>query len=209
MKILIDNGHGQFTAGKRSPDGRFREWFFNREVATRVVSGLKAEGFDAELLVPESDDISLKERVNRINAACLLHGKRNVIALSIHANAAGNGSKWMTAQGWSCYTCKGQTSSDELATCLYDEAEKNFPGRKIRKDWSDGDPDWEENFYLLENTRSTAVLTESFFYDNEDDLRYLESSEGKAAIVRTHIEGLTSYLLQLSTESPNNTQTTP
>jgi len=25
MKILIDNGHGQFTPGKRSPDGNFRE----------------------------------------------------------------------------------------------------------------------------------------------------------------------------------------
>ena len=26
MKIFIDNGHGQFTAGKRSPDGQFREY---------------------------------------------------------------------------------------------------------------------------------------------------------------------------------------
>ncbi|DBA56145.1 TPA_asm: endolysin [Porphyromonas phage phage028a_KCOM2799] len=24
MKILIDNGHGENTSGKRSPDGRFR-----------------------------------------------------------------------------------------------------------------------------------------------------------------------------------------
>ena len=204
MKILIDNGHGQFTPGKRSPDGRFREWFFNREIATRVVSGLKAEGFDAELLVPESDDISLKERVNRVNTACILNGKRNIILVSIHANAAGNGSKWMNAKGWSCYTSKGQTSSDELATCLYEEAEKNFLGRNIRKDWSDGDPDWEENFYLLKNTWCCSVLTESFFYDNEDDLQYLESSEGKAAIVRTHVEGLRSYLQQVSKESQNN-----
>ncbi len=200
MKILIDNGHGQFTPGKRSPDGRFREWFFNREIATRVVSGLKAEGFDAELLVPESDDISLKERASRVNAACLLHGKRNVILVSIHANASGNGLKWMNAQGWSCYTCKGQTSSDELASCLYDEAEKNFPGRKIRKDWSDGDPDWEENFYLLKNTWSTAVLTESFFYDNKDDLAFLESSVGKAAIVRTHVDGIIAYLRDATTD---------
>ena len=200
MKILIDNGHGQFTPGKRSPDGRFREWFFNREIATRITSGLKAEGFNAELLVPEADDISLKERVRRINAACLLHGKKNVIVVSIHSNAAGNGSKWMNAQGWSCYTCKGQTSSDELATCLYAEAEKNFPGRKIRKDFSDGDPDWEDNFYILKYSWPTAVLTESFFYDNEEDLKFLESSAGKAAIVRTHIEGIRAYLNQLSTD---------
>ena len=26
MKVLIDNGHGENTPGKRSPDGRLREW---------------------------------------------------------------------------------------------------------------------------------------------------------------------------------------
>lgn len=204
MKIFIDNGHGQFTPGKRSPDGQFREWFFNREIATRVTSGLKAQGYDAELLVPESDDIPLKERVNRVNTWCFLHGKQSAILISIHANAAGNGQQWMKAQGWSCYTTKGITGSDQLATCLYAEAQKNFPGRKIRKDLSDGDPDWEENFYLLQKTSCCAVLTESFFYDNIDDLRYLESTEGKAAIVRTHIDGIMAYLSEISPASPNN-----
>lgn len=110
----------------------------------------------------------------------------------------------MKAQGWSCYTTKGKTKSDDLANCLYAEAQKNFPGRKIRKDLSDGDPDWEENFYLLQKTSCCAVLTESFFYDNIDDLRYLESTEGKAAIVRTHIDGIMAYLSEISPASPNN-----
>ena len=41
MKIFIDNGHGLMTAGKRSPDGQFREPFYNREIAKRVVSNLR------------------------------------------------------------------------------------------------------------------------------------------------------------------------
>jgi len=204
MKILIDNGHGSDTPGKRSPDGRFLEYLFNREIATRIVNALKAEGYDAELLVPELNDVSLKERVCRINAYCMTFGKQNVIVVSIHANAAGNGSKWMKAQGWSCYTSKGNTRSDELAECLCNEALKNFSGRKLRTDMSDGDKDFEEDFYILKYSRSAAVLTESFFYDNEDDLQYLESSEGEAAIVRTHVEGLRSYLQQVSKESQNN-----
>ena len=61
MKILIDNGHGQSTPGKRSPDGLFREPFYNREIARRVVSDLLDRGYDAELLVPEDDDVSLAE----------------------------------------------------------------------------------------------------------------------------------------------------
>ena len=49
MKIFIDNGHGLMTAGKRSPDGQFREPFYNREIARRVVSDLRDRGLDAEL----------------------------------------------------------------------------------------------------------------------------------------------------------------
>ena len=45
-----------------------------------------------------------------------------LILISIHANALGNGSQWMKAQGWSAYTSKGQTKADILAECLYDAA---------------------------------------------------------------------------------------
>ena len=86
MKIFIDNGHGLMTAGKRSPDGRFREAFYNREIARRVVADLRDRGLDAELLVPEDDDISLVERVRRVNTACFLLGKQNVILVSISDN---------------------------------------------------------------------------------------------------------------------------
>lgn len=195
MKIFIDNGHGLMTAGKRSPDGQFREAFYNREIARRIVADLQDRGYDAELLVPEEDDISLSERVRRINTACFLLGKANVILVSIHVNAAGNGSKWMNATGWSVYTCKGQTASDRLAECLCEAAIKNFPGRRIRMDMSDGDMDWEENFYILRKSLCPAVLTENFFMDSHSDLEYLQSQAGKQAVVDTHVEGIVEYLL--------------
>ena len=68
------------------------------EIVERVVADLVDRGYDAELLVPE-DDVSLEERVRRVNTACFLLGKANVILVSIHVNAAGNGSKWMNATG--------------------------------------------------------------------------------------------------------------
>ena len=194
MKIFIDNGHGLMTAGKRSPDGLFREPFYNREIARRVVSDLRDRGLDVELLVPEDDDISLAERVRRVNAACFLLGKQNVILISIHVNAAGNGSKWLNATGWSVYTCKGQTESDKLAECLCQAAIKNFPGRRIRTDISDGDMDWEEGFYILRKSLCVAVLTENFFMDSISDLEYLQSRAGKQAVVDTHVEGIVEYL---------------
>ena len=194
MKILIDNGHGQFTSGKRSPDGEFREAFYNREIARRIVADLIDRGRDAELLVPEDDDISLKERVRRVNAACLLHGRKNVVLVSIHVNAAGNGSKWMNARGWSVYTFKGNTRADVLATCLAQAAIKNLPGKRIRTDWSDGDIDIEEDFYLLRHTLCPACLTENMFMDCLQDRSFLLSSAGKAAITLLHVEGICDYL---------------
>ena len=194
MKILIDNGHGIQTKGKRSPDGKLLEYAYTRELARQIVATLKARGYDSELLVPEDDDIPLSERVRRTNAHCQALGKSNVILVSIHVNAAGDGSKWMNATGWSCYTSKGQTQSDKLADCLYQAAIKNFPDRRIRKDYSDNDPDWEENFYLLRKTLCVAVLSENFFMDSHSDLEYLQSRAGKQAIVDTHVEGIIDYL---------------
>ena len=201
MLILIDNGHGLETPGKRSPDGKFLEATYTREIARKVVADLKDRGYNAQLLVPETQDIPLSERVRRVNAACLSRtvmpgptGHPNVILVSIHVNAAGNGSQWLNASGWSVYTCKGQTESDRLAGILYEAAIKNFPGRRIRTDFSDGDPDWEEGFYILRKSLCPAVLTENFFMDNHSDLEYLQSRAGKQAVVDTHVEGIVEWL---------------
>ena len=195
MKILIDNGHGIQTKGKRSPDGQLLEYAYTRELARQIVTTLKARGYDAELLVPEDDDIPLSERVRRTNAHCQAFGKSNVILISLHLNAAGYGTKWMNATGWSCYTCKGQTESDRLADCLYKAAEQILENQVIRTDYArDGDPDWEENFYILRHSLCPAVLTENFFMDSLYDRDFLLNEAGKQAIVDTHIEGIIKYL---------------
>ena len=194
MKILIDNGHGQSTPGKRSPDGRFLEFQFKRAIAKQIVDDLRDRGYDAELLVPEETDIPLKERANRVNSNCAALGKENVILVSIHVNAAGNGSKWLNATGWSVYTSKGHTKSDNHATCLAEAAIKNLSGRKICSDWSDGDIDFEESFYLLNRTLCAACLTENGFMDSRESLAYITSRAGKEAITNLHVEGIIEYL---------------
>lgn len=194
MKILIDNGHGVNTPGKCSPDGVFWEYKYTREIAAAVVQHLRYRGFDAQLLTPEEYDVSLRERVNRANTWCSRLGKRNVCLVSLHTNASGNGKEWMSARGWSCYTSRGQTAGDRLADCLYHAAELYLPGHKIRKDYSDGDPDWESDFYILKYSQCAAALSENLFHDNSDDCLYLESVEGRNAIVGLHVEGIVRYV---------------
>jgi N-acetylmuramoyl-L-alanine amidase len=193
MLVLVDNGHGVNTLGKCSPDGKFREYKWNREIAHEVVAELKKRGYCAELLVTEDIDISLAERVRRANNKCNQLGTKNVLLLSIHVNAAGNG-QWLNAKGWSCFTSKGLTKSDKIADELYKVAEELMPTRTMRKEYSDGDADWEAGFYILKNTKCPAVLTENFFMDNRDDLAYLTSAEGRKAIIATHVEGIINYL---------------
>ena len=194
MKILIDPGHGIDTPGKRSPDGLFREYLWNRQVADLILEGLVSAGVDASLVVTETNDVSLKNRVNRVNTICNRLGASNVLLVSIHANAAGNGSAWMNAKGWSCYTPKGKTKSDQVAECLYDAFEEEFQDRKIRKDMSDGDRDWEENFYVLQKSKCPAVLLENFFYDNREECAWMLQEETKKRIASAAVKGIIKYI---------------
>lgn len=194
MKILIDPGHGIDTPGKRSPDGLFREYLWNRQVADLVLEGLLSAGVDATLVVTETNDVSLRNRVNRVNTICNRLGASNVLLVSIHANAAGNGSAWMNAKGWSCYTSNGKTKSDLVAECLYDAFEAEFQDRKIRKDKGDGDRDWEEDFYVLHKSKCPAVLLENFFYDNREECAWMLQDETKRRIAGAAVKGIIKYI---------------
>ena len=209
MIILIDNGHGSNVQGKQSPllegsgldiwsqfteNGRFKEWKYTRVIAEDVVSALTGMGYDARILVPEKNDISLSERVRRVNTICNKYGAGNVLLVSVHANAVGDSSQWMNGKGWEAYTTRGKTKSDVLADFLYKRADSNLKGRKIREDWTDGDRDKEADFYIIKKAKCPAVLTENFFYDNKDDLAYLTSDNGINAVERVHIEGIIDYV---------------
>lgn len=192
MKILIDNGHGSNTAGKHSPDKRLMEWKYTREIATALLARLKDAGFDAERIVTEDTDISLQERVRRVNAVCNKYGAGNVVLVSIHNNAAGGGGgKWKTATGWSgwVYT-KASTRSRMLAQLLYAEAEKRGlkGNRCVPKEKY-----WTANFYILKHTVCPAVLTENLFQDNRQEVDFLLSPEGREQIISLHFDALKAY----------------
>lgn len=192
--ILIDNGHGKETAGKRSPDGKLREYRWTRTAAGKMVEQLKEKGVTAFLLTPGENDVSLQQRVSRVQAYCRQYGAGNVILISVHCNAAGNGANWTTPQGWCAYTTPGTTRADDIAKVLYAHADKCFPGRKIRRNANHDNPDFEEQFYILRKTSCPAVLTENFFMTSVDDYKYLMSAEGMDAVVKCHVDAIIEYI---------------
>lgn len=191
MKVLIDNGHGENTPGKCSPDRRLREWAYTREIADMVVTGLLKRGIDAERIVRENMDVSLSERCRRTNNIYRETGKKAIL-VSIHCNAADNGSSWMGARGWSVFVSpNASANSKQLATCLGNSAESC--GVAIRKQV----PDlmyWTQNLAMCRDTNCPAVLTENFFQDNKEDVEFLLSSAGKQKVAQIHVEGIEAYL---------------
>ena len=190
MKVLIDNGHGENTPGKRSPDGRLREYAYAREIAERLECELRKRGIDAERIVKEELDVPLAERCRRVNE----YKAGEAVLVSIHVNAAGTGDKWMDARGWEAWTSPGTTKADRLATCLYNAVRSL--GIRVREDNSDGDPDKEGHLYILQHTKCPAVLTENLFQDNREDAEWLLSAAGKAAVVELHVRGICEYLMK-------------
>lgn len=188
--VILDAGHGIDTPGKRSPiwaDGsQLFEYEFNRDICSRVAKGLVTLQLRYKFLVHELNDISLQIRCNRANHIAKSEG--DAILISIHGNAGGG-------TGWECFTTPGNTRADSLATFLCNAAEKEFPEKKMRFDYSDGDPDKESQFYILKNTICPAVLTENFFMDTEEDCRLMMSEEGRNRIASLHIEAIKNYLL--------------
>lgn len=197
MKILIDNGHGDNTPGKCSPDGRLREYAWSRECAKRLVAALKKKGYDAELITPEASDVKLQTRVSRVNNICKAVGARNCLLVSIHNNASGSDGKWKDACGWSVFVSKiACENSKKLARMLTAEAMKReLMGNRsvpIQKYWT-----WswtDKDIYILEKSACPAVLTENMFQDHKGDVDYLLSEEGMTELVDLHVDGITKYV---------------
>ena len=194
--IILGTAHLKSTPGKCSPDGKFREYQYSREIVAAVKAILKDLGYNVFVDI-ENDDLNVTQsrelclRCKTVNDLCKVYG--DCIYVSIHVNAAGSDGKWHTATGWEAYTSPGKTKADNLATCLYEAAKKNLKNIKLRTDYSDKDPDKEANLYVLKHTSCPAVLTENLFQDNKSDVEYLLSDKGFNEIVKIHVEGILEY----------------
>lgn len=183
---ILDNGHGDNTPGKRSPQfGEnlpiLYEWEFNRDIVKRIAAMCTNAQIKYRVLVPENNDVSLQARCERANRIYSETGGKCFL-FSIHANAGGG-------TGWECYTTKGETKSDRIAEILANEWRAEFGDQwRIRADYSDGDADKESQFYILQHTKCPAVLSENLFMDNYKDYQFLMTDAGRERIAKVHFE---------------------
>ncbi|SNR14549.1 N-acetylmuramoyl-L-alanine amidase [Tenacibaculum jejuense] len=189
MIVLLDNGHGGLINGEYQTPGKRKDWgnkgiIYEGEFNRAIVSGIAQELTRLKIpyvnITPEYRDVTLETRVNRANK----YPKNECFYLSIHSNAGGG-------HGSEIFTSLGNTRSDAIATIFGEEYQKEFPNRKLRTDFSDGDLDKEEKFYVLMKTQMPAILTESFFMDNfEEFSTLLNTREGRNRIVDYHVKAI-------------------
>lgn len=194
MKVLIDNGHGDppITGGKCSPDKRLKEYYYCREIAQRVSRELSLRGIDALLLTPETTDTPLKERVRKVNAWARKLGSKNVVLVSIHNNAAASDGKWHNASGFSVFVSNNASSNSKRLAQIFTKnatemglmGNRSVPAEKY----------WVQSLAITRDTMCPAVLTENLFQDNEQDVEYLMSDDGKRAIVSLHVNSIIEYI---------------
>ena len=144
---------------------------------------------------PEETDIRLAERCRRINALCTKKGAKNVLAVSVHVNAAGADKNWHDANGFLAFVAmKASENSKILAKSISDEAYKmELKGNR----WVPEEGCLKKNLMICRETKCPAVLTENMFMDNKKDVEFLLSAEGMQKLCTAHVNGIIKYIEQL------------
>ena len=189
VTVILDAAHGVETPGKRSPDGKFREYKWSRDIIAKLKSKLQSLNFEVFESNSTEREIGLSQRVQNTNKI----KRKNKIFISIHSDAAGNGIDWMSARGYSVYTTPGQNNSDKFAEILLTNFQKDFPGLKGRFDNSDGDKDKEANFQVIKGANCPAVLVEWCFQDNKEDVEILLSDEYNKKFIDSIVESIKKW----------------
>ena len=192
--VILGTAHGANVAGKRSPDGRLREYRYSREICREIKRALDSRGVQCVIDVEDDNEPSLRWRVRRVNAIVRASGRRCVY-VSVHVNAAGSGGVWRTASGFGVYVSpNGSADSRRLASLMGTMAvERRLTGNRAVPSCCYH----VQNLAVCRDTVCPAVLTENFFQDNRADVDWLLSPEGRAAIVSLHVDSLMQYLTEL------------
>ena len=187
MTVVLGTAHEEKTPGKRSPDGKFREYIYSRKLCKEVQKRLSERGIDS-LIDFEEDNVpgatnssqELKLRVKKVNSI------PNAIYVSIHVNASGN--TWTNARGLTVHVANNcSVRSERLGQSIYNEAiKRGLQGnRSIPYDYL-----WRNDFYVLKYTKGPAVLVEVAFMTNHEDVEMMLSQEGFSRIVDTIVNGI-------------------
>lgn len=195
--ICLDPGHGAETAGKRSPDQKYFEYEFARDLCRRIKAHLERCGLKVTQTTEGAEDMPLWKRCEAANKS----GAKAVV--SIHSNAenertvAADG--WGTANYWMAAVIAKGGQAEKLAESIRKESAAAL---KIKDNGVQ-----ECNYQILRDTRAPAVLIEHGFHTHKEWTRtMLMTDEGRAAMAECDAKGIVAYCGQKWIPAPNESE---
>jgi N-acetylmuramoyl-L-alanine amidase len=200
--VILDDGHGKSTQGKRSPqfeervlvDGlvfevgdHFIENYFNCPVCDQIEIYLKNIGIGCVQTAPSHKDVSLDERIAREHKyynEAKQAGKETVF-VSIHANA--HTEDWNNANGIETYSHPTSQNGSVLAEKVQNRMISST-GRRNRGVKTS------PVFKLVRESKSPCILVEGGFMTNKEEVLLLASRSYQNKIARSVIDGIIDYV---------------
>lgn len=175
LLIILDPAHGEETAGKRSPDGKHREYYWSRRQLIKIEAALWSLGYKVEWTNKGDTEIGLQKRQQIASQYVKENPDLVPFLISLHNDAVNATPQWQSkASGISVWTSKGRTQSDIFADFFIQNIDKHLPGVKKRISSHEYlDRDFESNFTVLMGNYS-AILIECMFQDNKEDVEKLD-----------------------------------
>lgn len=194
--IYVDDGHGEDTAGKRTPDMGsgiiIKENQFNKPTAEKFTSLARSLGFRVVPVAEESSDVLLETRTSRANKD--FNKQKQIydnvpveklgIYISFHYNAY-DGKFGTHSGGVEVHYYKNSKSGKELASQVLKYLVLGTPqiNRGIKP----------SNFHVLRETSMVSVLIEAAFMDVLDEARLMLNEDFQMEVAKETLKGVCEY----------------
>lgn len=191
MRIGIDMGHTLSGEGTGSQGCGYKEQNLTRELGKIVIEMLKKEGhtvYDCTVDKSSNNAQQLIDRVNKANKQPL------DLFVSIHFNACVNDVKG-----------DGRTTGTEVLLHSMSSKAKPYAERIVKKIANVGLKNRgvkTHNAYVLKHTKAPALLIETCFIDDRDDMNVYLKSPRKVA--KAIVEGILDKTITDVVETPKN-----
>lgn len=192
MFFFLDAGHGgktisnfYVTPGKRSPVDPIAgiwEGVTNRLICDQIID--RGRDLNIQPLIGNCPiDVSLSDRVSFIKQ---IEQQQKSAVVSVHINAAGDGSDWHTANGFSVLHYPGSDNGIRFAELMEKELLKVCPYRS-RGLVPRGD------LAMLRGPSSPSILVELGFMTNQEETIFLNSSSGQWNCAGAVVEAMRQF----------------
>lgn len=182
MKICITVGHSILKSGAcTSADGVVNEYQYNKSLAPVLADTFRKEGHKVDVIIcPEKQFKTKAEekiyKIPRVNS-----GGYDLL-IELHLNSSGVGA-FGTEVFY--YSEKGK----EYAQRVVDKLSKPFIRKKGDKEVGNRGVKLDKSLYILNSSKPTAILIESFFCDNKEDYEKAKKF-GYEGIAKLIVEGV-------------------